>query len=779
MPRPAAAPERARLAALARLRAAGGVPVGLYKPLLALGAHALGTPIAAVGLVDAAQVAFPVALGLPAGFTAPRLDAFLHPAPLVVGDVSSSPDWAASPLVGALGVRFYAGAPLRTPAGQLVGALSLMDRAPRDASDLGGDLFALLEALAAAATAALERPGPKRRARPANPPRAEVLELIARGAPLPAVLLHLTRALEAAQPGLWASVSRLEGGRLLLEVAPSLPNTLARALEALPITPRVGALAAAARGERVLTADVRSDPLWHPFRFAALQHGLHAVCADPIVSDEGEVLGTFHLYSREVAGITEERLRDLREAAQLASLALTRERLQQRLQHQARHDPLTGLPNRALMHERLEQTLAHAQRTSGVVAALLLDLDDFKRVNDALGHATGDRLLQEVARRLRAAVRALDTVARLGGDEFVIIAPLAAAEDAPACAQRVLEALRPPFKVQEHTFEMRASVGVSLYPCDAQDAETLLRAADSALYAAKGDARASFHRYQQAMTETLETRLTLEVALREALAVGALELFAQPRFALRTGAVAAFEALVRWPHPERGLLLPGCFLEVAERGGLMASLDAWVFEQALVHLSRWQRLGLPYRLSCNLSAASFRRGDVAAGLGERAGRYGVDPARLELEVTEDLLMHDLDRAAQQLRQLKAQLPGLRVALDDFGRGYSSLAYLRHLPLDTLKIDRAFVADLAAPNLAAPRVREGAPRTQRTALAVIRAVVALGHELGLSVVAEGVESAAQLGMLTALGVDEVQGFFVGSPAPLREVAGAGAAPVPDA
>lgn len=211
----------------------------------------------------------------------------------------------------------------------------------------------------------------------------------------------------------------------------------------------------------------------------------------------------------------------------------------------------------------------------------------------------------------------------------------------------------------------------------------------------------------------------------------------------------------------------------------MASLDAWVFEQALVHLSRWQRLGLPYRLSCNLSAASFRRGDVAAGLGELAGRYGVDPARLELEVTEDLLMHDLDRAAQQLRQLKAQLPGLRVALDDFGRGYSSLAYLRHLPLDTLKIDRAFVADLAAPNLAAPRVREGAPRTQRTALAVIRAVVALGHELGLSVVAEGVESAAQLGMLTALGVDEVQGFFVGSPAPLREVAGAGAAPVPDA
>lgn len=607
--------------------------------------------------------------------------------------------------------------------------------------------------------------------------RAEVLGLIARGAPLPAVLLHLTRFLEATQPGVLAAVSLLKEGKLHLEVAPSLPSGFVRLLEALPVAPRSGAAAAAvASRQRVLTRDIRTDPVWHNLRFTALHHGLRAALSDPILSDQGEVLGSFDLYSREVDGVGAPHQPLLREAAQLAAVAVSRQALYAQLQRQALHDPLTGLPNRTLLHDRLSQVLLQAERTHSAVGVLLLDLDNFKQVNDTLGHGAGDLLLQEVAERLRTGTRPSDTVARLGGDEFVLIAPLRAAEDVAEVAPKVLAAFRTPFVVRGRTFEIRASLGVSLYPFDGGEPEALLRAADSAMYAAKADARAGrgtgYRLYHQAMTDSLEAQLALEAGLRQALVLDEFELFVQPRLELRAGTVVSFEALLRWRSPEHGLLAPGRFLPVAEAAGLLPALDAWVLEQAVVQLGRWGRQGVPYGLSCNLSAASFRRDGFAPHLGSLLRQHKVDPARLELEITENLLMRDLGGAAEQLRDLKAQLPGIRVAIDDFGSGYSSLAYLRHLPIDTLKIDRAFVHDLGAGEPTLDELSAPDPntpnRTLRTALAVIRTVIALGRELGFRVVAEGAETAAQLGMLTALGVDEVQGYFIGLPTPLRDV-----------
>jgi len=609
--------------------------------------------------------------------------------------------------------------------------------------------------------------------------RLEILELIARAAPLPAVLLRLTSFLEAYCPGMMASVSLLNGDRLQLEVAPQLPGSFVRVLDGLKIGPEMGACGVAAyTGARVITPDIRRDAHWHNLRYPALQAGLQACWSEPVMSDRAgyragdgvdnhnltgdrAVLGTVALYAHAVRNPNPLELRMLREAAQLAAVAVMRQYLYRRLEHGAHYDALTGLPNRTLLREHLSRALRRAEANGERVGVFLLDLDNFKRVNDSLGHSAGDGLLNEVATRLQACLPPGASVARSGGDEFVFVAPLPLRDDAARFAFEITEVLRAPFVIQGRTFRIGASVGVSLYPDDGADMETLFKAADSAMYAAKADttgARQGYRLYQRAMTEQLEEQLQLEADLRRALAGEELRLYVQPRFELVRQHIGAFEALVRWQHPDRGLLLPAAFLGVAQRAGLLPQLDAWVLRQVVSQLSRWDAAGKTERLSCNVSAASFQSDTFLAELGVSLRAHSSVAARLELEITEDLLMQDLEGAAVRLRELKVRFPGVRVAIDDFGSGYSSLAYLRYLPVDTLKIDRAFVKDLDHSDT----------RLQRTALAVIRTVIALGRDLGFWVVAEGAETAAQLGMLTALGVDEVQGYALGKPQPLSEV-----------
>lgn len=601
--------------------------------------------------------------------------------------------------------------------------------------------------------------------------RLEILELTARGAPLPAVLLRLTSFLEAYCPGMMAAVSLLAGDTLQLEVAPKLPGSFAQVLNGLKVGPQMGSCAVAAEtGARVISPDIRRDSHWYNLRYPALQAGLQACWSEPIVSrvdGSGDgaggagVLGTVALYAQRVVSPSATQLRMLREAAQLAAVAVTRQRLYRRLEHGAHYDALTGLPNRLLLSEHLARALVRARAQGERVGVFLLDLDNFKGVNDSLGHSAGDGLLREVAARLTACSPPSVSVARSGGDEFVFVAPLPQRDDAARFAFEITQALREPFFVRGRTFRIGASIGISLYPDDGGDSETLLKTADSAMYAAKADttsSRQGYRLYQREMTEVLEEQLRLEDDLRRALVGDELLLYVQPRFELARRRFGSYEALVRWSHPDRGLLLPGAFLGVAERAGLLPQLDAWVLRQVTEQLSLWDAAGKTDRLSCNVSAASFHDDTLLSELTTSLQGNPAVASRLELEITENLLLTDLEGTAAQLRELKTRFPGVRVAIDDFGSGYSSLAYLRHLPVDTLKIDRAFVKDLDHDD----------SRLQRTALAVIRTVIALGRDLDFRVVAEGAETQEQLGMLTALGVDEVQGYVLGKPQPLSEV-----------
>ena len=596
--------------------------------------------------------------------------------------------------------------------------------------------------------------------------RAEVLELTARGAPLPAVLLELLKLLETSCRGLIGAVFLVHQGTLQLEVAPQLPSAFAHIVRELPLSAVAAAPGAAVlRGQRVLSSDIRRDPLWHHQRYYALQNGLQACWAEPILSDQNEGLGTFVLYANEPKTPTETEGRLLRETAQLAAIAVSRQKLYAQLEHQAHYDALTGLPNRRLLSEHLGRAVrqAQAQPEQGGVGVFLLDLDDFKRVNDALGHAAGDALLSAVAGRLQTHLQTQlpprTTLARSGGDEFVLTVPLAYQGDAARFAFELERTFAAPFGLGERTLQVGASIGVSRFPEDANTPQALLQAADTAMYAAKADRRAgsgqSYRLYRSEMTEQLEAQLRLEAELKRGLAQDEFCLFVQPRFDLKRQQVVASEVLIRWAHPQKGLLLPGAFLEGAQQAGLLPQLDAWVLHQVTRYLSEGAAAGKPVQLSCNVSAVSFQD---ATFLRELEAALGEDPEvskGLELEITESLLMQNLDSVAARLTDLKGRFPGIRVAIDDFGSGYSSLAYLRYLPIDTLKIDRAFVRDLD---------HQGGT-LQRTALAVIRTVIALGHDLGFRVVAEGAESEGQLGMLTALGADEVQGFAIGKPQPL--------------
>ncbi len=605
--------------------------------------------------------------------------------------------------------------------------------------------------------------------------RAEVLELTARSAPLPAVLLELTRLLETYCEGLVGAVFLVQNTTLQLEVAPNLPNAFARLVSELPLGEVAAAPGAAVlSGTRVVTTDIRHDPLWHHLRYFALQHGIQACWAEPILSDqhavlrtnvlETDVLGALVLYARETRGPTEAEGRLLRETAQLAAIAVMRQKLYAKLEHQARYDALTGLPNRRLLHDHLERAVRQAKAQDEGVGVLLLNLDNFKRVNDALGHGTGDRLLEGVARQLETHLRARlpprTTLARSGGDEFIFTVPLEQQSDAARFAFELREAFAAPVAVGERTFQVEASTGVSRYPEDADTPEALVQAADTAMHAAKADRRAGhkqgYRLYQSEMTTQLEAQLKLEAELKRALSEDEFRIFFQPRFGLARQTVVASEVLIRWQHPTQGLLLPGAFLGGAQKAGLLPQIDAWVLRQVAQRLSERAAHGHPERLSCNVSATSFQDRSFLDELEEVLGADRAVPEGLELEITENLLMQNLDGVAAQLAELKVRFPGIRVAIDDFGSGYSSLAYLRHLPIDTLKIDRAFVRDLDHRD----------SHLQRTALAVIRTVIALGRDLGFRIVAEGAETEGQLGMLTALGVDEVQGFAIGRPQPLN-------------
>jgi diguanylate cyclase (GGDEF)-like protein/PAS domain S-box-containing protein len=423
----------------------------------------------------------------------------------------------------------------------------------------------------------------------------------------------------------------------------------------------------------------------------------------------------------------------------------------ERIAHLAFHDALTGLPNRAVFADHLSRTVAKASESSEDAAILCVDLDGFKAVNDIYGHPAGDALLVAAAQRLRSCVRGHELVARLGGDEFAVVQ---AGGDQPGhaglLAQRIVESLAEPFAINQDIVRISASVGVALFPADAADPESLIKNADMALYRAKADGRGTARFYEAAMDEALRRRRQLEADLRQAIGRGELSVHYQPLADLESGSILGFEALLRWEHSQLGAIGPAAFIPLAEESGFILPLGQWVLREACSEAARWTP---PLKLSVNLSPAQFTQGDLAAEVEAILAETGLDPKRLELEVTEGLLIRDAGKAILILERLKAL--GVQISMDDFGTGYSSLSYFRMFPFDKVKIDQSFIRDM----IDNPQAR-----------AIIRSVIGLGRGLGMPVVAEGVETEAQLEALRAEGCDQVQGYWISRPGPIGNFEG---------
>ncbi|MCH7998066.1 MAG: EAL domain-containing protein [Chloroflexi bacterium] len=445
----------------------------------------------------------------------------------------------------------------------------------------------------------------------------------------------------------------------------------------------------------------------------------------------------------------------LDERGELAGAVVTfrditeRKQAEETIKHLAYHDALTNLANRTMFEDRLVVTLAQARRKRRMAAVMFLDLDQFKVVNDTVGHALGDRLLQSVAERLTGLVRDGDTVARVGGDEFtLLLAEVERVEEVAEVAERVLDALRQPWVLNGHEFRITTSIGIAMFPSDGEDADSLLSNADTAMYRAKDQGRDNYKLYTPAMNARIVERLALENSLRHGLERGEFLVYYQPQVDIASGKIVGMEALVRWQHPERGLVFPAEFIPVAEETGLIVPLGEWVLRTACAQNKAWQEAGFPpMRMAVNLSARQFQQRDLIEEVDEVLKETGLEARWLQLEITEGVAMQDVESNIAVLRKLREM--GVQIAIDDFGTGHSSLSYLSRLPIDVIKIDQSFVQDMT---------------TDPNDAAIARSIIVMAHNLKLKVIAEGVETEEQLAFLKKRRCDEMQGYLFSKPAP---------------
>lgn len=587
--------------------------------------------------------------------------------------------------------------------------------------------------------------------------RADVLERIARGGDLVDTLYEIVGAIEHYHPRLTAAICRLQDDVLHVQAAPGLANCCIDAIDGRPPSRVGGPIAATVRtGKPVLDADMAdrgSDT--SALARGLLDAGYSNVMALPVRDQSGATLGVLAVFVAHRGDTAGDLCDALHEMAQIASLAFEQQSLADQLLRQAQYDPLTGLPNRVLFDDRLNHLVHDAGRRKYPVAVMMLDLDEFKLVNDTLGHRTGDELLRQVALRLEDCLRSGDTVARFGGDEFVIVAPLDSLSRATDIAERILRDLEPAFRIDGDELHARPSIGISLFPQDGQTADGLIQAADTAMYAAKRAGKNHFRYFSEAMNAEVTHRLRVEADLRRAVAGGELVLYYQPIVACGNEDIVGVEALLRWRHPEHGLIMPGSFLPIAELSDLIGMIDHYVLSTAARQIARWRThcdgpAAPAVYSSVNLSAHGLHEPGFARDVVRILEEADVPPSAIELEITESMVMRDFEGAVNQLRDLKERAHGIRVAIDDFGTGHSSFEYLRKLPVDTLKIDRSFVADLD---------QEGVDRTAR---AIVKTIAELGRNLGLRVVAEGVESRRQADFLDSVGCHRAQGFLFSAP-----------------
>jgi diguanylate cyclase (GGDEF)-like protein/PAS domain S-box-containing protein len=428
-----------------------------------------------------------------------------------------------------------------------------------------------------------------------------------------------------------------------------------------------------------------------------------------------------------------------------------RKAAERKIHHLAHHDALTGLPNRLSLQGRMEQAMAEARRHGTLIAVMMIDMDHFKDINDTLGHHVGDALLVDVAQRLLCCVRLSDVVARLGGDEFVVlVTDMASTLTAAAVAEKIVSALSAPYQVEAYRLHSTPSVGIGVFPNDGTSVDTLLRNVDTAMYHAKAAGRNNYQFFDQSMSANASERLALQGSLHHAIESRQFVLHYQPQIEVASGRLVGVEALVRWQHPERGLVPPNSFIQIAEESDLIIKLGEWILQEACWQLSRWKDQGLMLRVSVNLSARQLRSKNLLHQVEDTLIRHDLRPGELELEITESVAMDNPDATLRMLGQLREL--GVELAIDDFGTGYSSLSHLKLMPLQRLKIDRSFVKDI-----------ESDPDDA----AICAATISLAQNLGLSVVAEGVETDAQLAFLGNLGCECVQGYLFSKPLPAAE------------
>ena len=587
--------------------------------------------------------------------------------------------------------------------------------------------------------------------------QAQILEMIAMSAPLRDVLERLVLLIESQFNGIVASVLLLDetGTRLRRGAAPNLPASYAKAIDGVRIGPNGGSSGTAVyRREAVVVADVMTDPLWQDYRGHAVELGFRSCWSTPILSHRGEVVGIFAMHAKEPREPTEAEMSLVNVATRIAGIAIERKLAEDHIHFMANHDALTGLPNRTLLEDRLSQAILHARRYDRWVTVLFVDLDNFKIVNDSLGHNAGDELLKTVAKRMVGCVRATDTVVRLGGDEFVVVF-----SDQPKNAdaisetvQKIQSAIAEPVYLEGHDLRVTSSIGIANYPDDGIGSDALLANADAAMYRAKDVGRDNFQFYTPELNGKVHGKLLLQEELRNAVARSEFVLHYQPQVDLRTGRMFAVEALVRWNHPKLGIVPPMKFIPLTEETGLIVPIGDWVLREACLQNKAWQNAGLPPMVvSVNVSARQFRERDLVSRVASALKESGLEARYLELELTESLIMKDIELAVATMKELQGL--GLQLSIDDFGTGYSSLSALKAFPVARLKIDKSFIDGLLA---------------DENDRAVAAAVISLGQTLNLRVIAEGVETEAQAAFLRRINCDEMQGYLFSKPLPAHGI-----------
>ena len=588
--------------------------------------------------------------------------------------------------------------------------------------------------------------------------QSHILEMIAMSVPLETVLDYLMRLVESQLPGIRGSVLLLEPDGLHLRhgAAPSLPEDYCNAIDGVHIGPKVGSCGTAAYlRETVIVSDIEHDPLWEAFADQAKAHGLRSCWSTPIFSHNGSVLGTFAAYSGTVREpvIADTKLIDT--ITNIAAIAIDRRKAEDRIFFLANHDALTGLPNRILLQDRLSQAMLRAQRDNNWVTLVFLDLDNFKLINDTLGHSAGDVLLKTVAERMSAHVRSTDTVVRIGGDEFVILL-LDQPKNVGIIAvtlQKIRDAISETMLIEGHAIKVTSSIGVANYPNDGTDAETLLANADAAMYCAKETGRDNYQFFVPELNQKVREKYILVNDLRNAVARSEFVLDYQPQVDLRSGQIFAAEALVRWMHPTRGLVSPLDFIPIAEETGLIVQIGDWVLHEACRQNKAWQDAGLPHiGVSVNVSARQFRQKNLIDNVTHALSESGLEAKYLDLEITESLVMQDVESAVATMRTLENL--GVQISIDDFGTGYSNFSTLKTFPIARLKIDKSFVNNLQGDD---------------SDRAITSAMIALGQILKLRVIAEGVETAEQIDFLRDHNCDEMQGYHFSKPVGFEAIA----------